>query len=240
MKRAVIIDDVENARISLRKDLEDYCPSIQLVGEAGGVLEGMKVLKAHKPEIVFLDIHMKDGSGFDLLELYDQLPFAVIFTTSSDAHATRAFRFSAVDYLLKPIDIEELKDAVGRVDKLRAPQLGLLKSNLEGRLGRIVLNAQDRVDVVEVEAIVRLQSQGSYTVFHLRDKSQIIATKTLKEYDELLSPEGFIRTHQSHLVNSRFIRSFIKRDGGTLLLTDGSEVDVSSRKRSEVMRLLGL
>lgn len=240
MKRAVIIDDVENARISLKKDLEDYCPGVDVVGEAGGVLEGMKVLKAQRPDLVFLDIHMKDGSGFDLLELYDELPFAVIFTTSSDAHATRAFRFSAVDYLLKPIDIEELKEAVGRLDQLRAPQLGLLKSNLEGRLERIVLNAQDRVDVVPISEIIRLQSQGSYTVFHMRDKGQIIATKTLKEYDELLSPEGFIRTHQSHLVNASYIRSFIKRDGGTLLLTDGTEVDVSSRKRSEVMRSLGL
>lgn len=240
MKRAIIIDDVENARIGLRQDLEDYCPEVEVAGMADGVVSGARMIRALKPDVVFLDIHMKDGTGFDLLDIAEPLDFALIFTTSSDTHAIQAFRFSAIDYLLKPIDIVQLQEAVAKVTAPSSHSLELLKSNLEGKVERLALNSQDRVDVVVISDIIRLQSHGSYTVFNMKDKSEIVVTKTLKEFDEMLRDKGFIRVHQSHLVNLAYIKSFLKNDGGSLLLKDGSTVDVSSRKRSEVMKSLGL
>lgn len=240
MKRAILIDDLENARISLRKDLEDYCPDVELVGEADGVVSGARLIRAVQPDIVFLDIHMKDGNGFDLLEILGSTNFALIFTTSSDEHAIRAFRYSAVDYLLKPIDYEQLQDAVNRATRMPDTTLNLLRGNLSGQNRRISLNSQEKVDVVDLDDIIRLESSGAYSVFHLRDGGQIIVTRTLKEYDELLSRDGFIRVHQSHLVNMKFIRSFIKTDGGYLKLTTGRDIPVSSRKKSDVMRELGV
>lgn len=240
MKRAILIDDLENARISLRKDLEDYCPDVELVGEADGVVSGARLIRAVQPDIVFLDIHMKDGNGFDLLEILGSTNFALIFTTSSDEHAIRAFRYSAVDYLLKPIDYEQLQDAVNRATRMPDTTLNLLRGNLSGQNRRISLNSQEKVDVVDLDDIIRLESSGAYSVFHLRDGGQIIVTRTLKEYDELLSRDGFIRVHQSHLVNMKYIRSFIKTDGGYLKLTTGHDIPVSSRKKSDVMRELGV
>lgn len=240
MKRAIIIDDLENARISLRKDLEDYCPDVEIIGEADGVVSGARLIRAVQPDIVFLDIHMKDGNGFDLLEILGSTNFALIFTTSSDEHAIRAFRYSAVDYLLKPIDYEQLQDAVNRATRMPDTTLNLLRGNLSGQNCRIALNSQEKVDVVDLDDIIRLESSGAYSVFHLRDGGQIIVTRTLKEYDELLSRDGFIRVHQSHLVNMKFIRSFVKTDGGYLKLTTGHDIPVSSRKKSDVMRELGV
>lgn len=240
MKRAIIIDDLENARISLRKDLEDYCPDVEIIGEADGVVSGARLIRAVQPDIVFLDIHMKDGNGFDLLEILGSTNFALIFTTSSDEHAIRAFRYSAVDYLLKPIDYEQLQDAVNRATRMPDTTLNLLRGNLSGQNRRIALNSQEKVDVVDLDDIIRLESSGAYSVFHLRDGGQIIVTRTLKEYDELLSRDGFIRVHQSHLVNMKFIRSFVKTDGGYLKLTTGHDIPVSSRKKSDVMRELGV
>lgn len=240
MKRAIIIDDIENARISLRRDLEDFCSGIEVLGEADGVVSGARLIREVEPDIVFLDIQMKDGSGFDLLEIIGDFSFALIFTTSSDAHAIRAFRFSAVDYLLKPIDVEQLQMAVAKAGNTSVERIDLLRKNLSGGKKRLALNSQERIDVIAIEEIVRLESSGSYTTFVLSDKRELVVTKTLKEFDDLLSDDGFIRAHQTHLVNPHYIRSFIKSDGGYLKLTNGTEIPVSSRKRSEVMRSLGV
>ncbi len=240
MKRALIIDDIANARMSLLKDLEDYCPDVEVIGEADGVVSGARKIRELKPDIVFLDIHMNDGDGFDLLEIIGEVNFAVIFTTSSNDHAVRAFRYSAVDYLLKPVDCEQLKEAVDRAAHMSSARLELLRSNLGSGPRRIALNSQEKIDYVAIDDIVRLESSGAYTLFHLKNGEQILITRTLKEFDDLLSRDGFIRVHQSHLVNEQFIRSFVKSDGGYLKLSDGSEIPVSSRKRSEVMRQLGV
>ncbi len=239
MKRAIIIDDIENARISLRRDLEDFCSGIKVLGEADGVVSGARLIREVEPDIVFLDIQMKDGSGFDLLEIIGDFSFALIFTTSSDAHAIKAFKFSAIDYLLKPIDVEELQMAVSKATRTTADRLDVLRTNLSGQR-RIALNSQEKVDVVDLDDVIRVESSGAYSIFHLREGGQIIVTRTLKEFDELLSRDGFLRVHQSHLINMKFIRSFIKSDGGYLKLTTGSDIPVSSRKKSDVMRELGV
>jgi two-component system, LytTR family, response regulator len=238
MKTAVIIDDVENARISLRKDLEDYCPEIELLGEADGVVNGAKLIKEHNPDIVFLDIQMKDGSGFDLLEILPEVNFSLVFTTSSNDYAIQAFRFAAVDYLLKPIDPAELMDAVKKTGATGSQNLDVLKSNLKPGNARLALNSQDKIQVVKVEDIVRCESNGSYTLFFLNSGEQILVTRTLKEFDQMLANHGFLRVHQSHLINMDYIREFIKSEGGYLVLQDRSEIPVASRKRSSVMKAL--
>ncbi|MBI1266615.1 MAG: response regulator [Cryomorphaceae bacterium] len=237
MKKAVIIDDVENARISLRSDLEDYCEQIEVIGEADGVVSGARLLKEMKPDIVFLDIQMRDGSGFDLLEILPEIDFALIFTTSSDEHAIQAFRFSAIDYLLKPIDPEQLMEAVEKAEKMHSKRLDVLRSNLGGTQ-RLALNSQDKIRIVELDEVVRCESHGSYTLFYTRDGESILVTKTLKEYDLLLSDLGFLRVHQSHLVNMKYIKEFNKSDGGQIVLKDRTDIPVSSRKKTVVMRAL--
>ncbi len=237
IRTAIAIDDVENARLSLRKDLEDYCPEIDVIGEADGVIQGAKIIKELKPDIVFLDIHIKQGSGFDILELLPEIDFGLIFTTSSNEHAIKAFRFSAIDYLLKPIDPEELIQAVNKATQTSPKSIETLKTNMQGGQ-KLALNSQDRIQVVNIDEVMKLESSGSYTLFFMRDGEEILVTKTLKEFDQMLEPQGFIRVHQSHLVNLNFIKEFNKSEGGYLILKDKTEVPVSSRKKSAVMRVL--
>jgi len=238
MIRAVIIDDIANARISLKADLADYCPEIEVVGEAEGVVTGAKTIKELQPEIVFLDIQMNDGNGFDLLEILPEINFKLIFTTASNEFAIKAFKFSAVDYLLKPIDPSELQEAVRKAVRTKPAKVNTLKHNLVNGIERIALNSQDKIIVVRVDDILRLESSGSYTLFYTKQGDQILVTKTLKEYDAMLAEQGFIRVHQSHLVNLDAIKEFVKNDGGYLKMIDGKDIPVSSRKKSLVLKTL--
>jgi two-component system, LytTR family, response regulator len=237
MKTAIIIDDLQSARETLKQDLLDYCPDVELIGEADGVVSGAKLIKETQPDIVFLDIQMNDGSGFDLLEILPEVNFTLIFTTSSDEFAIKAFKFSAVDYLLKPIDPEELQDAVEKADG-SSGSLETLKYNMNFGAKRLALNSQDKIKVVQIPEIIRCESSGSYTMFFMTDGEQILVTKTLKEYDKLLGDHGFLRAHQSHLINLDFVKEFVKVDGGFILLKDKTEIPVASRKRSLVMKVL--
>lgn len=237
-KTAIIIDDAENARVALKTDLMDYCPEIEVIGEASGVVEGVKLLKQVQADIVFLDIQMGDGSGFDLLEILPEINFSLIFTTSSNEHAIKAFRFSAIDYLLKPVDPEELMEAVKKAEKTDQQHIDVLKGNLGPSPQKLALNSQDRIRVVNLNEVLRCESNGSYTLFFMSDGEQLLVTKTLKEYDQLLENQGFLRAHQSHLVNIDFIKEFNKSDGGFLVLKDKTEIPVSSRKKSLVMKVL--
>ena len=242
MLKAIIIDDVEQARKTLKKDLSSYCKEIEIIGEASGVVEGVKLLKKTDPDVVFLDIQMQDGSGFDLLELLNDIKFKIIFTTASDAHAIKAFKYSALDYLLKPIDPDDLKLAVEKLasnpitDK---ENLKLLLSNVKNKKhDRLALHTQDKIHIVTITDIIRCEANVNYTEFYFSGGKKLLVTRTLKEFDELLAENGFFRVHQSHLVNTHFIKEFIKTDGGYLIMNDGSNVPVSSRKRAEVVQML--
>ncbi|UTW64502.1 response regulator transcription factor [bacterium SCSIO 12741] len=241
MATAVIIDDVEEARLALQQDLEDYLPDIELVGSADGVLTGIKLIKATQPDIVFLDIHMNDGDGFDLLEIADAESFHTIFTTASDAYAIKAFRFSAIDYLLKPIDPDELMTAVEKaLEKQKNDQtpLDILKENLVDKPKKIALHTQEKIHIAELEEIVRCESNGNYTQFHFHDGQKLLVTRTLKVFDQMLADQNFYRVHQSHLINCDYIREFVKTEGGYLVMKDRSHVPISSRKKAEVIRML--
>jgi two-component system, LytTR family, response regulator len=240
--RAVLIDDVAAARQTLREDLATYCPAVTVVGEAEGVVSGAKLLRQLQPDLVFLDIQMQDGSGFDLLEVLGETPFRVIFTTAHDGFAMKAFRFSAIDYLLKPVDPDQLIEAVGKVRDLAPTQpenvQALLGNVQERQHSRLALHTMDKIHVVHIRDILRCESSANYTIFHFTDQRQLLVTKTLKEFDQMLSAHGFLRVHQSHLVNLEYVREFVKSDGGYLRMTDAAEVPVSSRKRSQVMQML--
>jgi two-component system LytT family response regulator len=244
MIRAIIVDDVAQARETLKADLKDYCPEIEIIGEAEGVVSGAKIIKAEKPEVVFLDIQMQDGSGFDLLEILPNVDFNIIFTTASDEFAIKAFKFSAIDYLLKPIDPDELMAAVKKLEETH-PQseesLELLKEHIGDKkpLKRLALNTLEKIHITSISDIVRLESNVNYTMFYFSDQTRLLVTKTLKEFDGMLSEHGFIRVHQSHLINVEYLKEYVKTDGGYLVMTDKSEVPVSTRKKNVVMEMIG-
>lgn len=235
--KAVIIDDMPAARIALQEDIRSYCSEIDLVGEADGVVSGAKLIKEIQPDLVFLDIQMPDGSGFDLLEILPNTNFKVIFTTASDAFALKAFKFSAIDYLLKPIDPDDLKEAVQRAKSQSSTfeRLSLLKENMQGSK-KIALNTLEKIQIVKIDAIVRCESSVNYTTFYFEDGTKLLVTKTLKEFDKLLSDYTFLRVHQSHLVNTEFIKEFLKSNG-ELVMKDGTKVPVSTRKKAVVMEM---
>ncbi len=244
MIQAVLIDDIEQARSTLKKDLEEYAPDVRVIGEANGVIEGAKLLKNTHPDIVFLDIQMQDGSGFDLLDLLHDIPFKIIFITASDAHAIKAFRYAAIDYLLKPVDPDELMSSLDKFRKQQTDervQYKLLNDSLKNShkpTERLALHAQDKINIVNIADIIRCESSVNYTEFYFTDRKKLVVSKTLKEFEDLLSEQKFFRVHQSHLVNSRFIKEFVKTEGGHLLMTDGSIIPVSTRKRADVIRML--
>jgi len=231
--KTIIIDDMPLAISSLKADLEEGHPEIDIVATASGVLEAAKLIKQYKPSLLFLDIHMGDGDGFDLLEIIENDQYQVIFTTASRDHAIKAFRFQAVDYLLKPIDANLLALAISKVVKQR--QSGL--KNKPQQQGSIALNTQSEIRIVSISNIIRLEAMGNYTQFHIEDGSKVLVTKTLKEFEKSLS-DNFIRVHQSHLVNRDQIKAYIKTEGGYLKMKNDSDVPVSVRKKSYVMDLL--
>ncbi len=242
MATALLIDDSKQARDFLHRDLQQYCPLLTNIYQADGVLSGLKALQQHKPDIVFLDIHMGDGTGFDLLKLQPTINFKLIFTTASDAHAIKAFKFSAIDYLLKPIDTDELQQAVKKAlaQQHNSEQaLHLLKENLKDAgnhsLQKLALRTQDKIHICQVTEVMRCQADNNYTHFWFTQGKPLLVTKTLKHFDQLLQGLDFCRVHQSHLINLNEVKEFVKSDGGYLVMKDGSRIPVSSRKRNEVV-----
>jgi two-component system, LytTR family, response regulator len=250
MIKAVIVDDSPQARESLTADISRWCPDVTITATAGSMKEGLSRLKELKPDVVFLDIQLGDGDGFSLLEQLGATETHVIFTTGLDSEGIRAIKFSALDYLLKPVDPDELVTAVEKLKeaqkkqsfgeniRLLAEHLGAKSARTEVR--RLALNSSDKVQVVRVDEIIRCESERNYTTFFLKDGKQIVVTRTLKEYEELLEPLGFVRVHHSHLINLEFLKEFIKSDGGYALMTDKAQVPVSVRKRDDLMKALGM
>lgn len=242
--KAIIIDDMELARASLKADLADYCPDVVVIGEADGVLSGAKLLKQETPDILFLDIEMEDGDGFDLIDILPNSLDSVIFVTAKENFALKAFQYSAVDYLLKPVDPELLQKAVDKMrsrGKSNEDQYALLKQSIsdESPLDKIALHTSDKIVVAPLKDIIRLEAMTNYTHFHFSDGSKLLITKTLKEYDKMLSDVGFVRVHQSHLINMEHVKAYVKTEGGYILMKNDQIVPVSVRKKSFVVSLLG-
>jgi two-component system LytT family response regulator len=216
---------------------------IEVVAEAGSVAEAVRLIMQHKPQLLFLDVHLPDGLGFDILKQLGSSGHKVIFTTAHDNYAITAFRFNAIDYLLKPVDPEMLIEALSRVR-----EQPFLNSGLEERLQDVLSKPSERtkislptlegITMLNIQDIIRCESDGSYTSFFTTKGRRIVVSRSIKEYDELLTPHRFFRVHQSHLVNLQYVEQFLKVDGGTLIMSDGSQIEVSRRRKDQLLQLI--
>lgn len=235
---AIIVDDEELCRTSLTALLKRKHPNVQLLGTADCAADGIKLLKAVKPQLLFLDVDLGDGTGFDVLNSVDEPP-RTIFTTAHSQHAIRAFRLSAVDYLLKPIVPAELDAAMAKVagpaaETQKKEQLDTATQN-SGGARRIALPEERGFEIVDLDAIIHCQSDSNYTKVFLRDKRMLLVCRTLKDIGALLDEPRFFRVHDSHIVNMDHTTRYIRGDGGELILDNGQNVPVSRSKKEELM-----
>ncbi len=242
--KAVIIEDEERSRIVLQNLLETYCPEVEIAGMADAVTSGIKLLREEQPDIVFLDVQIGGGTGFDILDKMEDLHAAVIFTTAYDHYALKALKFSAIDYLLKPIDIEELKVAVRKAglnsDSVEDQyKIQNLLSNLKNPTQDPVLlvSTMEAVEFVRIVDIVRCEAEGAYTNLYLRDQRPILVSKVIKEFEFLLQEYGFYRVHQSHLINLKEVHKYVKSDN-YLLMRDGAQIQLARSRKEEFFKVL--
>ncbi len=242
MIKSVIIDNEKKSRKTLSNFLQKYCKTVEVLGEADGVATGIELIKDKQPELVFLDIEMTDGTGFKLLESFDDIQFSVIFVTAYSAYAIKAFQISAIAYLLKPINPQELIEAIEKYQK----EIGLkgIHNKLEVLLGnqssikKIAFPTSEGIELVKLNQIVHCEADDNYTSIFLANDKRIVVSKTIKEYDTMLSDFGFFRIHQSHLVNLDYITKFNKNDGGYVVLENGKKLPVSRRNKQEFLEKL--
>ena len=245
MLKAIIVDDEPYCCESLATLLERFCPEVKISAICNSGQEALTAIAEIKPHLVFLDIEMPYMNGFELLEKLPAIDFELVFTTSYDQYAIKAFRFSALDYLLKPIDREELQKAVKKVvDRKHSPipqQLEILLQKINHPnipIQRIALPTMEGLQLVPVNSIISCASEGNYTTFLMKDKQKIVVSRPLKEVEEMLAEHSFFRVHYSYLVNMNEIEKFIKTDGGYLIMSDGSYVDVSRSKKEILLKRL--
>ncbi len=244
--KAILIDDEVSNLENLEALLLRHCPQVVVVDRAVEVNLAFEQINKHQPDLLFLDIQMGKQSGFDLLNLLTHKSFEIIFVTAYDHYGIQAVKFAALDYLLKPVDIDELVMAVDKAhqkikERNHNKQLDFLLSLIkrgEQSPPKIALPQLQEIRYVNVSDIVRCEADNTYTYFHLASTEKIMVSRPLKEYSDMLQPHGFIRSHQSHLVNPIFIKSWLKEDGGTLLLMDSFKIPVSKPNRERVKNLL--
>lgn len=245
MVRAFIVDDEPELRELNKTLLVKNFPEIEVVGACGTVIDAVAFIDKHQPSLLLLDIRLTDGTGFNILQKITPYNYALIFITAYNEFAIKAIRFSAIDYILKPIDEEEFNSAVKRAlssinnSKLH-DQVSTFFNYYERKTQnrRIVLKTSDAINIVEVADIMYCRSESNYTTFFFTDGSKVMISKVLKEYDDLLADYGFFRPHHSFLVNLQYIRKLDKTDGGFLILKDGSEIPVSSRRKKKLIEVL--
>lgn len=246
MLRAVIIDDIEAIRKKNSAIIKANCPNISIVGQAESVESGIKLVRQLSPDLIFLDVEMPDGTGFDLLQRLKPFSCKVIFITGYEDFAIKAFRFSAIDYLLKPLDADDLIEAVKKVENSLSKdvfemKLNNLFSNLERpkNLQKLILKTVDKIYSANIQDIVNCESEKNYTTFHFVNSPKLVVSTNLKEYESMLTPFGFFRTHQSHLINMAYFDYFIKTEGGnTIVMKNKTTIPLSVRKKEEFLTLL--
>lgn len=245
---AVIIEDEQNNIDNLAILLRQYCPQVEITGDATNANDGEKLILQLNPDIVFLDIQMPGKNGFDMLQSLRTHNFELIFVTAFEQYGIQAVKFSAIDYILKPIDAEELKSAVQKAiyrssekkqNRKLENLLDVLQNEQQKDTHRIALTSAKETRFIKTKEIIRCESSNNYTTFYILGGERIMVSKPIFEYEEILQGYGFIRCHQTHLVNKRFIKSLVKQDGGYLLLEDGTEIPVSRMKKEMVRKELG-
>jgi two-component system, LytTR family, response regulator len=247
MLQVLIVEDEIHSRETLKNLLRQYCSQVDDIKTAGSVDEGVNMIREYLPDLVFLDIEMQTGTGFDLLERCINYPFDVVFTTAYKDYAIKAIKFNAIDYLLKPIDFEELQQAVEKVcvrkklnlqDNRISNLLNFFK-NKPGGPPQITLSTAEGIEFIQVSDIIRCKAEGSYTVFMLKSGRHLLVSKNLKEYENLLIDYDFFRVHQSNLINLHEVEKFVKADGGYIVMKDGSSVHIAHSKKENFLRMMG-
>lgn len=250
MITAVLIDDDKNLREGMKGLLGRYAPGIKILGEAESVSDAISVIDGLQPQVIFLDIQLGDGTGFDILEKLTEkngkISFQVVFITAHEQYAIKAFRFSALDFLLKPVDPDELQKVIKKIKTTLQKNdsfshIDLLLENIRKKVDnfkRIALSTSDGIHLFEVSDIIRCESTDNYTTFYIKNSKPVMISKTLKEYEELLAEHGFERIHQSHLINLAYLKSYIKKDGGYVIMADNSHLPISQRKKERLQEIL--
>lgn len=242
--KAIIVDDEKNNRITLHKLVERFCPQVTIVSECDSVDCAISVLESTPIDVVFLDVEMPGKNGFDLLAHFNyQCPFNVIFTTAYSQYAVKAFRFSALDYLLKPVDPEELVQAVHKLsnkisDENKNKQFELLEQKISNKdVGKkqLAISTLEGIYFVTLDEIIHIDADSSYTKIYLTSGEMIMSSKPLKYFEELLEDFDFVRVHQSHIINLKLIRRYVRGDGGQVIMTNGTEIEVSRRKKDDLL-----
>lgn len=246
MINAIIVDDEVKSRETLNNLVARHCTKVNVLGLCDSVDSAIKAIEDHKPDLVFLDIEMPFHSGFNLLERIKDPDFEVIFTTAYDHYAIKAIKFSAMDYLLKPIDVDELKVAVSKVENSKSDigdglkKFELLLSNIKGKSAKIAVPTFDGLQMINADDIIKCIADESYTHIHLVGGQKIMVSKLLKEYEELLEEYNFFRVHNSSLINLKHVTKYMKGEGGYVTMSDGSSVEVSRRKKNDLLMRLSL
>lgn len=247
MIRSIIIDDELHCVRALVSDLQQHCPTVEILDTCSSAKEGIMAIKKHQPDLVFLDVEMPWMNAFEMLEIIGEIKFSIIFTTAHDEFAAKAFRISAVDYLLKPIDANDLKVAVQKVEKKLEEGSNLQNiTNLLRNIRqpsteqKIALPQREGYEFVDVSSILYCHAEGAYTKVFLEEKKTMLISRTLGDVEELLPPEIFQRIHHSSLVNINYISQFLRTDGGYIVLKNGEKLSVSKAKKEMLMARLGL
>lgn len=250
MIKAILIDDDQNLREGMKGLLARFAPNITIIGEADSVATGIEVMDTLKPQVVFLDIQLNDGTGFDILEQIaaknGPIKTNIVFITAHEQYAIKAFRFSALDFLLKPVDPEELQKVIVKIESVLEKtndyaHIDLLLENIRKKVDnfkRIALSTSEGIHLFDISDIIRCESEDNYTKFYIKNSKPVMISKTLKEYEELLTEHGFERIHQSHLINLNYLKSYIKKNGGYVIMADESHLPISQRKRERLQEIL--
>ena len=246
MITAVLIDDDKHLRTGLKALLDRYTNEIHIIGEAESVKTGVALLEQLKPQVIFLDIHLSDGTGFDILEKLGKSNAHIIFITAHEQYAVKAFKFSALDYILKPVGPEELQKAIAKIKEVVGKSnsfehIDLLLENIRKKVDnfkRIALSTSDGIHLFDVSDIIRCEAKVNYTEFFIKNHKPLLISRTLKEFEEMLTEHGFERIHQSHLINLSYLKSYIKSDGGYVIMADNTNIPIAQSKREKLQELI--
>ncbi|MGC3944636.1 MAG: LytTR family DNA-binding domain-containing protein [Chryseolinea sp.] len=247
MIKTVLIDDEKNALEMLEWQLQTYCPQVQILALCDSADKGIDAIQLHKPELLFLDIEMPRKNGFDVLMSFPDPAFETIFTTAYNQFAIRAFRFAALDYLLKPIDADDLVSALKRYDRKSdgrfKQQFDILMAHYrkpDTLPGKVSFATQQAVHFIKPETILYCESDGNYSTLFFSDATKLVVSKTLKEVEEVLTHYNFQRIHNSYIINLKHVSRYVKADGGSIEMTNGTQLPVSRQRKDEVMKVLNL
>ncbi len=240
--RTILVDDEKNSIVILQKLIEKHIPEIEVISTAQTVEQAIEEINSHKPDLVFLDISMPDGDGFEVLERTDFKDFGVIFVTAYDQYAIKAFEYAALHYILKPVEPDKLVEAVERYKETSNEELvkkiSALSTNLKNQPSKLILPTSSGLHIIDLEEIIRCESSNNYTTFFLTTGKKIVVSKSIQTYENLLKDSHFCRIHNKHIVNLKFIKKYVRGRGGYVVLSNGEQIEVSEGRKKKFLEKL--